>query len=122
MMPWTMSDYPASMKNLSEVVKEKAIEQANKLVSDGYDDSRAIPIAIAQAKSWYDKRGNKVSNVITHHLKPKKDAWVLEAIDKDESWQFDTKKEAMAKMEVLSKKHAMKVMIHDAKGQFQRIY
>ncbi|MFP4287604.1 MAG: hypothetical protein ACLFRI_07960, partial [Candidatus Izemoplasmataceae bacterium] len=94
-MPWTSKDYPNAMKHLDEVIREKAIEQANELVKDGYAESRAIPIAISQAKSWYDKRGNKTSNVITHRLKPADEGWVLEAIDSDESWHFDTKKEAM---------------------------
>ncbi|SFC42013.1 Uncharacterized protein YdaT [Alkalibacterium subtropicum] len=51
-MPWNLDDYPASMKNLDQVVRKKAIDIANALVEEGYDDDRAIPIATSQAKDW----------------------------------------------------------------------
>jgi len=53
-MPWNMSDYPDSFKNLDHVVRKKAIDIANALVDDGYDESQAIPIATSQAKEWAD--------------------------------------------------------------------
>jgi uncharacterized protein YdaT len=40
------------MKNLPVRVRHKAIEVANALLEDGYEESRAIPIAISQAKEW----------------------------------------------------------------------
>lgn len=51
-MPWNKKDYPDSMKNLTKPVKEKAIEIANALVDEDYEEGRAISIAIAQAKKW----------------------------------------------------------------------
>jgi uncharacterized protein YdaT len=33
-------------------VREKAIEIANALLAEGYEESRAIRITIAQAKRW----------------------------------------------------------------------
>ncbi|HUL96769.1 MAG TPA: hypothetical protein VLT89_12195 [Usitatibacter sp.] len=51
-MPWTLDDYPASMRGLPEPVREKAIEIANALLREGYDDGRAIRIAIAKAWEW----------------------------------------------------------------------
>ncbi|GHC40433.1 DUF2188 domain-containing protein [Pediococcus acidilactici] len=51
-MPWTKKDYPSSMKNLKERVRNKAIEIANALLQEGYDEDRAIPIAISQAEKW----------------------------------------------------------------------
>lgn len=49
-MPWNMKDFPASMKNLDKLTRKKAIDIANALLDEGYPDSRAIPIAIDQAK------------------------------------------------------------------------
>ncbi len=54
-VPWTLNDYPPSMKNLEQTTKKKAIDIANSMINDGYDENRAIPIAIEQAKKW---RGN----------------------------------------------------------------
>ncbi len=51
-MPWNMKDFPASMKNLDKLTRKKAIDIANALLDEGYPDSRAIPIAIDQAKKW----------------------------------------------------------------------
>lgn len=121
-MPWTKKDYPDSMKNLDPNIREKAIEIANELVEDGYEDQRAIPIAITQAKEWYTNRGEKVSDDITHHLKPGHDKWVLESLDGIEKWTFEKKEQAMAKVKELSKENKIKVMIHDSKGQFQKVY
>ncbi|MFJ7753911.1 hypothetical protein ACQKGI_03980 [Peribacillus muralis] len=49
-MPWNKNDYPDSMKNLDKDVRGKAIEIANALLEEGYEDGKAIPIAIDRAK------------------------------------------------------------------------
>lgn len=51
-MPWTASDYPASMRHLSVPVRAKAIEIANALLDEGMDEGKAIRIAIAKARQW----------------------------------------------------------------------
>ncbi|WP_080875431.1 DUF2188 domain-containing protein [Oceanobacillus timonensis] len=53
-MVWTTNDYPSSMKNLEKPVRKKAIDIANSMLDDGYKEERAIPIAIEQAKEWYE--------------------------------------------------------------------
>ncbi|MGE7766135.1 hypothetical protein [Peribacillus sp. NPDC096540] len=49
-MPWNKNEYPDSMKNLDKDVREKAIQIANALLNEGYEDGKAIPIAIDRAK------------------------------------------------------------------------
>ena len=51
-VPWTELRYPPSMANLPAGVRRKAIAIANALLEEGYDEGRAIRIAIAQAKRW----------------------------------------------------------------------
>ncbi|MDN4619603.1 hypothetical protein QCD85_15955 [Paenibacillus sp. PsM32] len=51
-MPWTNGDYPPSMKNLDTRVRHKAIEIANALLDEGYEEGRAIAIATAKAEEW----------------------------------------------------------------------
>lgn len=65
-MPWTINDYPSSMKNLKETTKKKAIDIANSMVDEGYNEDRAIPIAIEQAKEW---RTNASKNEIEKYEK-----------------------------------------------------
>ncbi|KRL03947.1 hypothetical protein [Liquorilactobacillus oeni] len=41
------------MKNLRSEVRNKAVEIANALKKDGYNDQRAISIATSQAEDWF---------------------------------------------------------------------
>ncbi|MGB4589720.1 MAG: DUF2188 domain-containing protein [Clostridiaceae bacterium] len=121
-MPWNKNNFPNSMKNLDEPIREKAIEIGNALLNEGYDVNRAIPIAISQAKAWYDNRGNEVSPDITHHLTAENDGWVLKSVKGDEEEKFKTKEEAMDHIKKKAKTKPMKVMIHGVDGKFQEIY
>ncbi len=44
------------MQNLSPEVRLKAIEIANALLEQGYDEGKAIRVAIAKAKQWAESR------------------------------------------------------------------
>jgi uncharacterized protein YdaT len=45
------------MENLPPVVRSKAIEIANALLAEGYEEGMAIRIAIAKAKEWAETHG-----------------------------------------------------------------
>ena len=51
-MPWNSGYFPASMRNLPPLVREKAIDIANALLDEGLEEGMAIRIAIAKAKEW----------------------------------------------------------------------
>ncbi|MUG64850.1 hypothetical protein GNP94_02390 [Paenibacillus campinasensis] len=51
-MPWSANDYPPSMKNLKPRVRKKAVEIANALLEENYEEGRAIAIATAKAQEW----------------------------------------------------------------------
>lgn len=53
-MPWDEQNYPVSMKNLNARVRSKAIEIANALLEEGYEEGKAIAIATAKAHEWND--------------------------------------------------------------------
>jgi uncharacterized protein YdaT len=55
-MPWDENYYPVSMRNLPEQVRLKAIEIANALLEEGYNEGKAIRIAIAKAREWAEAR------------------------------------------------------------------
>ena len=56
-MPWSLWDYPASMRHLGAAARAKAIEIANALLAEGMEEGKAIRIAIAQAKRWAAAHG-----------------------------------------------------------------
>ena len=59
-MPWTKTDYPVSMKNLPEAVRNKAIEIANALLEEkNMDEGIAIATAISRAKDWAETHGKQ---------------------------------------------------------------
>lgn len=55
-LPWDENYYPGSMANLPFEIRVKAIEIANALLEEGYDEGRAIRIAIAKAREWAANR------------------------------------------------------------------
>jgi uncharacterized protein YdaT len=62
-MPWTKNDYPPSMKNLPDVVRNKAVEIANALLDETkMNEGIAIATAISRAKDWAANRGKKTES------------------------------------------------------------
>jgi hypothetical protein len=60
-LPWDETYYPRSMRNLPPEVRSKAIEIANALLEDGYNEGKVIRIAIAKAKEWVERGGGPQS-------------------------------------------------------------
>lgn len=60
-MPWNEIRFPSAMAHLAPAVRAKAIEIANALLEEGYDEGKAIRIAIAKAKEWAARRGLRAS-------------------------------------------------------------
>ena len=57
-MPWSKTDYPNSLKNFPQAVRNKAIEIANALFKKGtMEEGRIIAIAITNAKKCANNRG-----------------------------------------------------------------
>lgn len=63
-MPFDRRNYPNSMKNLDKVIRDKAIDIANAMLEEGYDEDNAIPIAISQAKDWAEDASQSEKNKI----------------------------------------------------------
>lgn len=57
-MPWSPLSFPPSMRRLEPTTREKAIAIANALLEEGYDEGRAVRIAIAKAKEWSRRRAD----------------------------------------------------------------
>lgn len=62
-MPWTKKAFPASMKNLPEEVRDKAVDIANALLEErNMSEGIVIATAISRAKDWAANRGKKFEN------------------------------------------------------------
>ncbi|WP_338776524.1 DUF2188 domain-containing protein [Metabacillus sp. FJAT-52054] len=113
-MPWSKQDYPDSMKNLPDKTREKAIEIANALLEDKYDEGRAIAIATSQAEKWADGREEPGQ---TYKLHKREEKWVLEKEhSKRASFSFDTKADALSKARELVHIQNASIMIYKEDG------
>lgn len=93
-MPWTKNDYPDSMKNLDVDVREKAIEIANALLKDNYEEGRAISIATSQArKALHGDEKDRVA----YEVVSRETDWVLRKIDGKRAILVEETKEGLLK-------------------------
>lgn len=72
-MPWNMQDYPDSLKNFEPLLRKKIIDIANALEESGYEDDRAIPIAINEGKEWYNNASQSERDAFEKEANPQKD-------------------------------------------------
>ncbi len=71
-MPWNMQDYPVTFKNLDPLIRKKTIDIGNALLANKYPEERAIPIAISQAKEWYENTSDQERKHFEKEAAPKK--------------------------------------------------
>ena len=118
-MPFDRRYYPVSMKNLDKEVRDKAIDIANAMLEEGYDEDSAIPIAISQAKDWAaDASTSELKQIrrkdLKDHDKPDsksgsrlQDADVIVSYNYDkEKWQVKSKKASQVEGYYDTKKEA----------------
>ncbi|WP_010278441.1 DUF2188 domain-containing protein [Paenibacillus senegalensis] len=124
-MPWTKNDYPDSMKNLEERTRNKAIEIANSLLEEQYEEGRAISIAIAQAKKWEeDHPQTKDSTDHVHlHVVPEDGHWLVkkEGSSRVEA-RTSTKEEAVKKAKELASRRNVSAFIHRQDGTVEKVH
>ncbi|MTD42136.1 DUF2188 domain-containing protein [Erwinia sp. CPCC 100877] len=136
-MPWDLNDYPSSFKNFEPLLKKKAIEIANALISEGYPDDRAIPIAISQSKKWLDEATDSEKAAFKKAPAPKKadqhggkkinqdlldndvvvyyknERWYVETKNAEKaSDSFDTKEEAVKRAKEIAENKESKVITY----------
>jgi len=136
-----MKDFPASMKNLDKLTRKKAIDIANALLDEGYPDSRAIPIAIDQAKEWYENASESERRTFEKEKNPSKsdkhdtnpragklldsdviveyaeEQWIVKSKGaKKASNHFDTKKEEIEKGKQVAQNKESTLVIYKKDG------
>ena len=142
-MPWDMNDYPDSMKNLDPLVRKKAIDIANALEAEGYDEGRAIPIAQARAGDWFDNASEEEKKAFEKEKNPSKydkhtatsnpdlidndvkvifeeDVWKVMTEDAKRADQtFEYKEDAVARAEDLARNKESSIHIYKKDGSLQ---
>ncbi|PAM93511.1 hypothetical protein B4N84_17545 [Flavobacterium sp. IR1] len=115
-MPWNKNDYPDAMKNLDKDVREKAIEIANSLVEDGYEEGRAIPIAIDEAEKIGNTKNDEIFQLINQN-----DQWAIKKEGAERaSKTFETKEEALKYGDELLAKKQIQLKVYKKDGALER--
>ncbi|MGP4107578.1 DUF2188 domain-containing protein [Virgibacillus sp. L01] len=144
-MPWTLNDYPSSMKNLNHVTKKKAIDIANSMIDEGYEEGQAIPIAMEQAKEWrqnadddeidsYENNGKTIERSEegkkyesnpgrleeAEHVEPHDDGWAVKSSNaKRASEVFDKKDDAVERAREIARNKGTSLKIYKQDGSVQ---
>jgi len=58
-MPWYNGDYPPSYRNQPKKIREKAVEIANALLSDGVSEGVAIATGLKNAREFFQKKKDR---------------------------------------------------------------
>lgn len=112
-MPWSTSDYPESMKNLPEDIRDKAIEIANALLEEEYSEGRAISIGIAQARKYIEGDDERPE----YHAEPDGDDWILKKKDGQKAIMREgTKKDLLDRAKEYVNDHDGTLVIHKTDG------
>ncbi|OCA81389.1 hypothetical protein [Pseudobacillus wudalianchiensis] len=122
-MPWTNQDYPDSMKNLPDKVREKAIEIANALLEEDYEEGKVIAIAIDRARSSVGKGHGNDEERPVYHLQPKEsgEGWQLVKKETTHSILADQTKEGLSdKAKEYVKERDGILVVHHADGSEER--
>lgn len=143
-MAWNTKDYPDSLKNLEAAVRKKAIEIANSMLNEGYDEGRAIPIATSQAKKWYEDASEKEINHMIQasdqdlqatgesdgngpkrmeegqHVLPHENGWAIQTDNGEKpSEVFKLKEDAIKRAREIAKNKETHLIIHTQEGKVQ---
>lgn len=138
-MPWSDQSYPASMRNLTDEVRHKAIDIANALCRENkYEEGRAIAIATAQAEKWAkhrDKRirrqgaegstghavakGDPEANHAIHLIPgPEGNGWIV-CQEKQRLAQGQSKDDVLRKAREKARAQGSELCIHNASGHLE---
>ncbi|NGZ74134.1 DUF2188 domain-containing protein [Saccharibacillus alkalitolerans] len=139
-MPWNKNDYPQSMKNLDERVRDKAIEIANALLDEGYEEGRAIAIATSKAEEWDEnhpdrggkskkdddgsrgRSGSESKSSARHplHVVSHEDGWAVKEEGTDKPLSTHSRKdEAVKAANDSASDDGVHVYVHDKDGKIQ---
>ncbi|WP_153730532.1 DUF2188 domain-containing protein [Sporosarcina obsidiansis] len=117
-MPWSKNDYPTSMKNLEPKVRDKAIEIANALLRENYEEGRAISIGTAQAHEYVEGKSEDRPH---YEVKPRQDEWIFKKAGSNHvQFKEQTKNDLLEKAKTYVNEHDGILSIFHADGSHEK--
>lgn len=123
-MAFSREQYPKSLDRLPEDVRQHAIKALNLLVEEGYEESRATTIAIAQARHWaakppeyYARRPRRSRD---QHVIPHPSGWaVMSANGRKITIVCQTEDEAVEHGREIARKMRSVLVLHRETGEIR---
>lgn len=117
-MPWSKQDYPVSLKNLNPKVRNKAIEIANALLRENYEEDRAISIATTKAHEYVEGSSD---DRLHYEVKPREDEWIFKKSGSDHVlFKEDTKSALLEKAKKYVTEHEGILSVYHADGSHDK--
>jgi uncharacterized protein YdaT len=111
--------YPWELEELEPDVRRKALERANELIQQGYQEIRALRMATTLAREWVDngKSSDMPMSGPSQHVMFERDSWVICPEDRSEATHsFSNLEDAIRRAhEIATEKHSA-VYVYDADG------
>jgi ferritin-like metal-binding protein YciE/uncharacterized protein YdaT len=124
-MRWRLTEIPESIQDLQQEVRNRALNIAEQLVSQGQDRAKALREAIGRAQSM-GKAQDAMDNVPPErefHVLPSDGQWVLRnEADAKTEYNFESKKQAVEEGVERVEKIKGNLYVHDAQGRFEEIH
>jgi uncharacterized protein YdaT len=117
-MAWTSGDYPVEMHGLEPEVRAQAIQIANELLQQGYQQDNAVSVAISRARLAV--HADKTSQKGDLHVVIHETGW---AVKREESKEgefvfsnLETRDKALAKAIELGRYEGVSIVVHAEDG------
>ena len=119
-MVWTAGNYPVEMQGLEPSVRAQAIQIANRLLQEGYEEDAAVTVAISRAKMSSSQETAEATDQDLHVVMHN-DGWAVKREQSEESdfvfADFETREKALSKALELGRYERVGVVVHAEDGQ-----
>lgn len=117
-MPWK------EMEILDVRVREKAIDIANALMDEGYEEDQALSLATATVQQWVERpdlADRRHSSDRQLHVVPHPDGWAVRRANTEQAcFVSNSKVKAQTRALEMAHDESVSVIVHDQDGQIER--
>ena len=112
-------EYPWELEELEPEARKRALEQANQLIEQGYQEIRALRMAATMAREWVDngKSADTTMAGPSQHVMLERDTWVICPEDRsDASHSFSSLEDALHRAHEIAAEQHSAVYVYDPDG------
>lgn len=120
-----LGDVQPALRELTAALRERTLEQTRALVADGFDQERAMRIAVASTEQWARRQGMAAATDSlrgNQHVVPYGERWAVWTDGLEGTGGvYETRYEATERARMLARQQEAFVVIHTFDGQIQDV-